>query len=196
MPKGTFDMKKKLIIMITALVLLFSVAVIGTIAWLLDTTDPVVNTFSPSTIEITLTETNVDNGSALENTYKMLPGTTIDKDPKVTVVAGSEECYLYVKVEKNNTVDDYLTVAMASGWTQIGTSNVWYYSGTITQGTPIPVLANNKVTVNNDVTKEMMDALSAGTTVAPKLTFTAYAVQVEAGANAEAAWAATYGKTN
>ena len=189
-------MKKKLIIMITALVLLFSVAVIGTIAWLLDTTDPVVNTFSPSTIEITLEETNVDGDSALANTYKMLPGTTIDKDPKVTVVDGSEDCYLYVKVEKNATVDNYLTVTMADGWTQIGTSNVWYYSKTITPDTAISVLANDKVAVKDTVTKEMMDALTAGTTVAPKLTFTAYAVQEEAGANAVEAWNATYGKTN
>lgn len=187
--------KKGLIISLSVLLVLCFTAGV-TLAWLLDTTDPVVNTFSPSNIDITLEESDSDDADtdATKNSYKMLPGTTIDKDPKVTVVEGSEACWLYVKVIKAGPVDEYLTVTMASGWTQIAGTDVWYYTGTITQGTPISVLANNQVTVKNTVTKDMMTDLEADGAVLPNITFQAYAVQKEAGADAVAAWNATYGK--
>ena len=50
-----------------------------------------------------------------------------------------------------------------------------------------PIIKNNEVTVKNTVTKGMVDAIKAGA-VAPKLTFTAYAVQREGIDTAEAAW--------
>ncbi len=188
-------MKKKGLIISLSLLLILCFAAGATLAWLLDTTDPVVNTFSPSNIEITLVESDSDDADtdATKNSYKMLPGAAIKKDPKVTVLEGSEACWLYVKVIKSGLVDDYLTVTMASGWTQIAGTDVWYYTGTITQGTPISVLANDQVTVKNTVTKEMMTALEANNATLPNITFQAYAVQQEVGNNAVAAWNATYG---
>lgn len=188
-------MKKKGLIISLSLLLVLCFAAGATLAWLLDTTDPVVNTFSPSNIDITLVESDSDDADAdaTKNSYKMLPGTAIKKDPKVTVLEGSEACWLYVKVIKNALVDDYLTVTMANGWTQITGTDVWYYTGTITQGTPISVLANDQVTVKNTVTKEMMTNLEANNATLPNITFQAYAVQKEAGADAVAAWNATYG---
>ena len=188
-------MKKKGLIISLSLLLVLCFAAGATLAWLLDTTDPVVNTFSPSNIDITLVESDSDDADAdaTKNSYKMLPGAAIKKDPKVTVLEGSEACWLYVKVIKSGLVDDYLTVTMASGWTQIAGTDVWYYTGTITQGTPISVLANDQVTVKNTVTKEMMTALEANNATLPNITFQAYAVQQEVGNNAVAAWNATYG---
>ncbi len=188
-------MKKKGLIISLSLLLVLCFAAGATLAWLLDTTDPVVNTFSPSNIEITLVESDSDDADtdATKNSYKMLPGTTIKKDPKVTVLKGSEACWLYVKVIKTGPVDEYLTVTMASGWTQITGTDVWYYTGTITQGTPIPVLANNQVAVKNTVNKEMMTDLEADDAILPNITFQAYAVQKEAGTDAVVAWNATYG---
>ena len=78
-----------------ALVLVIGCAVGGTVAWLVSSTDPVVNTFTYGDINITLGETT-------GNDYKIIPGVNIDKNPKVTVKGGSEACWLFVKVEEEN----------------------------------------------------------------------------------------------
>ena len=66
-------MKKALFIMLSA-ALIVCATVAGTLAWLTDTTDPVVNTFTVGDINITLTECeNLD--------LKMVPGQPIRKDP-------------------------------------------------------------------------------------------------------------------
>ena len=80
----------KLLALFVVLALLIGGAVGGTLAWLVTKTDPVVNTFTAGNINITLDEPNFDN----TNAYKILPGDTIDKDPTVTVEAGSEDCYV------------------------------------------------------------------------------------------------------
>ena len=181
-----FTKKHALLISVLAVMMALCTVVGATLAYLFVKTDPVVNTFTPSNINITLEETTGKE-------YKMVPGTTIAKNPKVTVSEGSEDCWLYVEVIKANDVDNYLTVTMASGWTQITGTNIWYYTGTITQGTPISVLANDQVAVKDTVTKGMMDSLEANGAVLPTITFYAYAIQKEAGGDAVAAWNATYG---
>ena len=72
-----------------AVVLLLGCVTGGTLACLTSTTGAVTNTFTVGDINITLDETTSD--------YKMIPGYTIAKDPKVTVAANSEKCYLFVK---------------------------------------------------------------------------------------------------
>ena len=104
-------MKKKAWLSALAVVLVLCCAVGGTLAWLTQKTDAVVNTFTVGDINITLTET--------EREYKMVPGNTIDKDPTVTVQAGSEACWLFVKVEKSANFDTFMTCAMATGWTAL-----------------------------------------------------------------------------
>ena len=142
----------------------------GTLAWLTATSDQVKNTFTTSDIDITLEETTgVD--------YKMVPGYTIAKDPKATVLAGSEECYLFVKLEKSTNFDDYLTYQMADGWTALTNVEGVYYRvvNTANMGTEYSALANDQVTVKDSVTKEMMRAAE---TNEPTLTVTAYASQL------------------
>ena len=112
-------MKKKAWLSALAVVLVLCCAVGGTLAWLTQKTDAVVNTFTVGDINITLTET--------EREYKMVPGNTIDKDPIVTVQAGSEACWLFMKVEKSATFDTFVTCAMATGWTALaGPEGVYY----------------------------------------------------------------------
>lgn len=53
-------MKKALFIMLSA-ALIVCATVAGTLAWLTDTTDPVVNTFTVGDINITLTESEILN---------------------------------------------------------------------------------------------------------------------------------------
>ncbi|MBO5301957.1 MAG: hypothetical protein J6A81_07070, partial [Peptococcaceae bacterium] len=76
----------KRIALVVAITLLLGCAIGGTMAWLIDDTDPVVNTFTSSDVEITLDESDVDNSTDdkdrdTSNSYKMVPGATITKDP-------------------------------------------------------------------------------------------------------------------
>lgn len=176
-------MKKKLTTVL-AIVLVVALSVAGTYAYLTDKTDAVVNTFTVGNVNIDLTETT-------GNSYKMVPGTTIEKNPKVTVEADSEDCWLFVKVEKSDNFDDFLTFNMDSGWTALDGVNGVFYRQVAASGTDqdFAVLANNKVSVKSDVTKDMMDAIEKGTATNPTLTFTAYACQTAGFENnAAGAW--------
>lgn len=189
--------KNRVLILALALVLLFGVSVGGTLAWLLDDTDPVVNTFTDSDINITLTETDADGDrDANKNGYQMIPGWTIDKDPIVTVKADSEDCWVFIKVAEgggNVTVDnetygfdDFIDYEIdPNNWEQLKDENGNVVSDVYVQTMPsknitadraIKVLLNNQVTVKDTVTKEMMNALTDKTM--PTLTFTAYASQL------------------
>ena len=189
-------MKKKGLAMVLALVLLAVCAVSGTLAWLTAKSDVVVNTFTTSDIKVKLEETTGTE-------YKMIPGYTIGKDPKATVLAGSEECYLFVKLEKSTNFDTYLEYAIADGWTKLTTdkdgnniTDLIYYRKVLTNdiGTAYSVLANDQVTVKGEVTKAMMDGLTKETL--PKLTVTAYASQLYKSAGVEFTAAEAWANVN
>ena len=143
-----------------------------------------MNTFTVGNIDIGLSETT---GSE----YKMVPGTTIAKDPTVTVEAGSEDCYLFVKLDESENFKTFLTYVMAEGWTELESEAGVYYrkvaSSDIAQ--EFGVLKDNTVSVLNTVTKAMMDGLTE-TKAYPTLTVTAYACQSEGMADAADAWEA------
>lgn len=180
--------RNRRIAMTVALVLVVAlVSVGGTIAWLTDKTEAVTNTFTVGNIDIELDESD-------DLDLKMVPGHTITKDPKVTVVADSEDCWLFVKVEKSANLDNFISYTVASTWTALDTTNypgVYYYNGTtVPQGTPISVLTNDQVTVKDTVTKTMMDDLGKDGATQPTLTFTAYACQKDSTIDTAAkAWA-------
>ena len=170
-------MKKKTFVLLLALVLIAGAAVGGTLAWLTDTTDAVQNTFTTSNIEIELDESdNLD--------LKMIPGWTITKDPKVTVIAGSEKCYLFVKIEKSSNFDNFMTYTVAADWTPLNDTNndgvaddgVYYRVVNASDADQeFAVLKDNQVSVLGTVTKADMNGLTENTY--PTLTFTAYASQ-------------------
>ena len=178
-------MKKKSFVMVLALVLVFAVAVGGVVAWLTATTGSVTNTFTVGDINITLTE---EAGKDANYQFKMVPGNTITKDPKVTVVGGSEACWLFVKVEKTANFDTFMTYAMADGWTELpGVSGVYYREvAANANNQDFNVLKDNQVTVKGEVTKTQLEAVK--TINQPTLTFTAYAVQKDNIADAATAW--------
>lgn len=185
-------MKKKATIAVVALALVLCFAIGGTLAWLVDKTDKVVNTFTYGDINIDLWENdyNPENGIldtskkvTSESDYKMVPGNSMPKNPTVTVEADSEACWLFVKVDESSNFDTFMTYAIAEGWTQLtvdaegnAITDLIYYRkvDATTADTDFTVLENNQVSVKEDVTKEM---LNADDFVAPTLTFTAYAVQ-------------------
>ena len=172
-------MKKKTFVLLLALVLIAGAAVGGTLAWLTATTDEVTNTFTTSNIEIELDESdNLD--------LKMIPGWTITKDPKVTVKAGSEKCYLFVKIEKSSNFDNFMTYTVAADWTPLNDTNndgvaddgVYYRVVNASDADQeFAELKDNQVAVLGTVTKADMEALKAANATLPTLTFTAYATQ-------------------
>lgn len=178
-------------IALLALVLVIGCVAGGTVAWLVAKTDTVTNTFTYGKIDIALAETTGKD-------YKIIPGTDISKDPKVTVTAGSEACWLFVKVEETGTfVADKVTYAIADSWTQgDGTeipSNVYYRAVSAEDantGVSYYVLAGNAtypngvITVSSDLTKENIPSAQ------PTLKITAYAVQQENIPDAATAWKA------
>ena len=184
-------MKKKSLALVLALAMIVVCVVGGTLAWLIDKTDPVTNTFTYGDIDITLAETT-------GTSYKMIPGYTIAKDPKVTVLAGSEKCYLFVKVDKSTNFDSFMAYTIAAGWEALDGVNGVYYRvvDTAGMGTAYSVLANDQVTVKDTVTKADMNALKADDAIQPTLTFTAYACQYMKNSTqwftAAEAWAKVY----
>ena len=197
-------MKKTLrkILPVLALVLVVAVASVGgTLAWLKVATAPVVNTFTVGDINIDLTETE---GKQSDGSYKfkIIPGVDIAKDPKVTVKANSEACWLFVKIEEKNWPDFMETLgdettgtervrkvnyAIAEGWYVVpDTNNVFYREVSATKAdTDFAVLKENKVTVRSSLTKAEASAI----TTSPTLTFTAYAVQKDGINDVATAWA-------
>lgn len=183
------ELSGKLVVAMLAVTLLIGCAIGGTVAWLTANTAPVVNTFTYGDINITLDETTGSN-------YKIIPGVDITKDPKVTVKANSEDCWLFVKVEEEGTfVANKVTYSIADGWTKgDGTkipANVYYRQvGAVTADTSFNILAGDTaypdgvVKVSTELTKAEVNAITAQ----PKLTFTAYAVQKDGIADAATAW--------
>lgn len=165
-------MKKKVLALVLAMVLVVVGVAAGTLAWLTAKSDTVTNTFTTSDIKVKLEET--------KNNFKMIPGYDIQKDPKATVLAGSEECFLFVKLEKSANFDDFMTYEMADGWTALTGENGVYYRKVQTADIdkPFGVLKDDKVTVKGTVTKDMMNAIDNNTAANPTLTITAYASQL------------------
>ena len=175
-------MKKKTLALMLAVVLLVGVAAGSTLAWLTDQTAEVKNTFTVGTINIDLEESD-------DLDLKMIPGKTITKDPFVTVEEGSEASWLFVKVEKSSNFDDFMTYEIAADWIALeGADGVYYREVEATTAADVEfvVLKDDQVTVKEDVTKEMLDALTEETY--PTLTFTAYACQKDLVESAADAW--------
>lgn len=176
-------------IALLALVLVIGCVAGGTVAWLVAKTEPVVNTFTYGNINITLAETT-------GTSYKIIPGTDITKNPKVTVKGGSEACWLFVKVEESGTfVADKVTYAIDNGWTPLeGEKGVYYREvAAVTADTDFSVLEGNKITVKDTLTKGDIKDIAATN---PTLKITAYAVQQENIADAATAWSKIPQPTN
>lgn len=175
-------MKKKILVPVVATLMLLSCMVGGTLAYLVDTTEKVENTFTVGNVDITLDESE-------DLDLKMVPGKELTKDPTVTVEADSEDCWLFVKVEESENLDEFISWAVNDGWTVLEGKNGVYYREVKAsdEDQEFTVLKDNTVTVLGTVTKEDLDELTGETL--PTLTFTAYAVQKDGFDTAAAAWA-------
>ena len=161
---------KGLILVLCAAVLVAG-SVMGTLAWLTDT-EEISNTFTVGDIQITLTQNdNMDK--------KLIPGTKVEMNAKVTVKANSEKCYLFVKVENEiseiqQTIEGQLT---DNGWEKLnGVANVYYYKNAIPTN-------NEEVPYNVFQSFEIAESASSNDLTGynnKKIMITAYALQATA----------------
>lgn len=184
--------KKKTLLMSLAAVLLVAAGVFGTLAYLTSTTETVENIFTVGTVDITLDEAEVDgNGKKIDdgkrvsvNNYKLIPGTSYDKDPTVHVSAESEDSWLFVKL--NNTLKNFISdeeienQMKNKGWEVVNASeNIWRQTEKVTAGKDYVLFET--FTVKDDVGKDAKPE---------NLTVKAFAIQAEnlteEDANAEA----------
>lgn len=154
----------------------------GTLAWMVSTSEPIVNTFTYGDINITLTETDSkldEDANEATNTYMMAPGLYIAKDPVITVKKGSEACWLFVKLDKSENFYTFMEYSLADGWTQLtGMDGVFFRKvAAPEEDVEYGVLKDDKVTVKSGVTADQLNALGTDEAPYPTLDITAYAVQ-------------------
>lgn len=147
----------------------------GSLAWLMASTEPIVNVFTYGNIQIKLEETTGDR-------YKMTPGKVLAKDPKISVLADSVDCWLFVKIEESNSekLSDYIEYAVADGWTALTEADGVYFRtvDNTDRDVSFSVLKDDRVKVKGSVTSQMLEKLNDSNY--PKLTITGYAVQRDA----------------
>lgn len=208
-------MKKKILVACLC-VALAVLTVAGTTLAYLTSKDTVTNTFTVGKVAIKLDEAKANtDGTLVEgaarvkaNSYKLMPGHTYNKDPMVTVLAGSEPSYIKMTVtfSKANELDAIFAPTGANltsifngydaaNWIYKGntkdatagtrTYEFWYKE---TVGAPTADVALDalfdSITVPEAITSEQL-ATIAGMTI----TVNAYAIQADGFANADAAWA-------
>lgn len=201
---------RRALLLVACAVLLVSVSVSATLAYLTSRTQVVTNTFSVGNVAITLDEGTVypkdhsdpemrgkhDNlgRTTVGNEYKLIPGKTYDKDPIVYVSEDSERAWLFVKVdngiadiESDEPTDETIAQQMRDtyGWLPlegvVGADNVWYYMEQVSGGEQKQVFAN--FTIDGD-------AVITDTHIASNIQIQAYAVQAEGFNSAAAAYEA------
>lgn len=160
----------------------------GTFAYLKDDAPAVKNNFKTNNVLVDLDETTGSD-------YNIIPGTSQDKNPKITV-SNTVEAWVYAIVE-NNT-DSLVDYNIADGWQKldgwnVGNMTVYYRAvGANDDVKAFSVLDGDKVSYDKALeNSDMIDAegnLKAGL----NLTFTAYAIQQEGFADAKEAFEQQY----
>lgn len=220
-------MKKKTLTIAIALVLVVALAVGATWAYLTATTDEVRNTFTAGgavvkddlkLYEHTVTP-NADGSYTLNNddahitttgnSYTVMPGVNLPKDPTVKVVKSTGTYYLFVTVTKGSgfmgekaplsykTASDWKSMAISGN--DVANKELYVYSvtsdGTTTYIQPKSenavshaILAAISATDNNTIGVADSDAALQLGNDGSELKFTAYACQSAGFATPAAAW--------
>ena len=201
--------RTKVALTVLCALLLVTVSILGTLAYLTSETETVTNTFTVGNVTITLDEAKVDEYGVIKegedrvtaNTYKLIPGHTYVKDPTIHVAQGSEKCYVFVKVENGisgieatSTIAEQL--AKDSTWVKIEeNSGVYYYKDTVdARNKAVDVKTFESFTIKGDA--DFTNVKVDGTEGATAIKVTAYAVQADGFEDAPVAWKATFGKAD
>lgn len=211
---------KKMFTMVGSLALVGAVAVGATLAYLSDNTGTIENKFTlGSDIEIKLDETDINNptGPRTEkgNEYlDMQSGVPETKDPMTTVIANSNDCYVFMKVEGaqdflNHDVDgddqgDFEINNWSEQWVKVlntdGTNTdlteskdgYYVYSGIVEESdedTALPKLFT-EIMMSNDV-KGFTEPAEGESLNPNDIKITSYAIQVAGFADNEEVYSQT-----
>lgn len=94
-------MKKKTILVAAIAVMLVAALVVGgTLAYFTDKSDAKVNTFTVGNVAIDLKEPSWKENES----HTLLPGVSYAKDPTITVKEGSQDAYVFLKLDLNKYV--------------------------------------------------------------------------------------------
>lgn len=185
---------RSLTLLMCSAVLLVCVGIGATFAYLVSV-DSVTNSFTVGNVSITLDEAKVNtDGTTIANEkrvqankYHLIPGRSYTKDPTVHVSSGSEDCWVFVKLENGiSAIEKSGSTTIAkqmetNGWTVVeGETKVYAYRSIVQAGTDVPVFGS--FTIDS--------AANVSTYASAKIEITAYAVQAEGFSSAAAAWAA------
>jgi len=197
-------MKKKIVLGLTALILVVGLTIGGTLAFMQSKTAQIVNTFTVGSVHLSLAEyatytPATSSSSAITTAYEdakqLTPGTVIAKTPILTVAAGSEECFVKAKIEIPAALQALITAGKitinnnTTDWSTIDTNGIVYYNGTVAKSataTVLPALFTT-VTINSNVTNEDLETIALEANRQIKVT--GYAIQKATFADATAAWA-------
>ena len=209
-------MKKKILVACLC-VALAVLTIAGTTLAYLTSQETVTNTFTVGKVEIKLDEAKANTDGTLvpnadrvkENSYKLIPGHTYNKDPMVTVLSGSESSYIKMTVTFTKAAElDAIFAPTGADLTSIFNgydSTNWIYKGNTEDTT-----ANTRTyefwykeavaAPTADVALDaLFDQIKAPDSLTNsdlnnlkdlKITVNAYAIQADGFATAEAAWAA------
>ncbi len=187
----------KALLVLLAVVLLVGCVAGGTIAYLVAAPKTVTNTFVAGEIgTLTLSETTGES-------YIVIPGVDITKDPTVTFNGNNVAAYVFLKVEATDwTVSGEGTTYTYSigtnqemkwvldGWTKLE-DGVYYKEVAANAGEQSwSVIKDNKITVSSEITKANISDYTK------ELTFTAYAIQKDGFNSVADAWTQAKNATN
>ena len=206
---------RKVLIIALCAVLLVSISVMGTMAYL-TSKDSVTNTFTVGKVAIKLDEAKANADGTLvqgadrvdANSYKLLPGQTYNKDPMVTVLKDSEKSYIRmtVTVSKAEELDAIFAPAGANllsifngydgaTWLYKGdtdnadntrTYEFWYKEAVAAPDADVALDALfDSITVPGSITNAQLATIEGMT-----ITVNAYAIQADGFGTADLAWAA------
>lgn len=199
MRKKRRSVSTRVLVMLGAVLVIVGGAIGGSVAWLTDTTDAVTNTFTVGNIDAYTTASAAYSLRRSTGELRMVPGHTLTINaPAITIGAGSEDCYLFVRIDENlgtwtkegRTFQDCLSYATVAGWTKLESTpevtvpdHVYWrvVERDAENDQTFQVIAGEsgpEVTVSLDITKEMMSELNEPGATLPTLTFSAYAVQL------------------
>ena len=209
-------MKKKILVACLC-VALAVLTIAGTTLAYLTSQETVTNTFTVGKVEIKLDEAKANADGTLvpnadrvkENSYKLIPGHTYNKDPMVTVLSGSESSYIKMTVTFTKAAElDAIFAPTGADLTSIFNgydSTNWIYKGNTEDTTANTrtyelwykeAVAAPTADVALDATFDQIKAPDSLTNSDLnnlkdlKITVNAYAIQADGFATAEAAWAA------
>jgi len=197
-------MKKPMKALLTVMcALLLVVASVFTTMAYLTAQDTVTNTFTIGKVDIEVDEDDPKSDDPKDrvekNDYTLMPGITYDKDPQVHVVAGSEDCWIFVKIDNglagleitksdntNKTIADQM---IANGWVNIassGNTTVYAYTTKVEKSTEVQTVKTfTKFTTLSDVTATDLEDYDGNTIVV-----VGYAIQADGFDGYAAAWTA------